>query len=81
MGLHAYSDSRDSGVTNGVNASGPGQASRMPLAVIFVEDLEVARSAVTAAGGTPHDIYSFPGGRRFHFTEPSGNELAAWSDK
>jgi predicted enzyme related to lactoylglutathione lyase len=33
-------------------------------------------------GGTlAKDIFSFPGGRRFHFTDPNGNELAAWSDR
>jgi uncharacterized protein len=37
---------------------------------------------VTAAGGTiVRPIFSFPGGRRFHFTDPSGNELAVWSDQ
>ena len=76
-----YSDSRDSGVTNGVNGSAPGEKSRVPLAVVYVTDLEAARSAVTGAGGTVvADIYAFPGGRRFHFMEPSGNELAVWSD-
>jgi predicted enzyme related to lactoylglutathione lyase len=37
---------------------------------------------IEPAGGTIiKQIYSFPGGRRFHFTEPGGNEFAAWSDK
>ena len=77
-----YSDSADSGVTSGVNASDPGERSHMPLAVVYVDDLEAARSAVVAAGGSVvKDIYGFPGGRRFHFTEPGGNELAIWSDK
>lgn len=50
-----------------------------PLPVIQVEDLEAALAAVERAGGTiVQPIRSFPGGRRFHFRDPSGNELAAW---
>ena len=50
-----------------------------PLAVIQVDDLEAALAAVEAAGGAIlKPIRSFPGGRRFHFKDPSGNELAAW---
>jgi predicted enzyme related to lactoylglutathione lyase len=37
--------------------------------------------AVTAAGGEiVKPIFAFPGGRRFHFREPGGNELAVWSE-
>ena len=54
------------------------EATAAPLAVIEVEDLEAALKAVTAAGGiVTRSIFAFPGGRRFHFTDPSGNELAA----
>jgi hypothetical protein len=50
-----------------------------PLPVIRVADVEAALTAVEAAGGKiVMPIYAFPGGRRFHFTDPSGNELAAW---
>ena len=53
-------------------------APRTPLAVIDVPDLEAALIAVEAAGGTiVASIFAFPGGRRFHFTDPNGNELAA----
>jgi len=51
------------------------------LVVLYSKDLEATQRKVEQAGGvisTP--IFSFPGGRRFHFTEPSGNELAVWSD-
>ena len=45
-------------------------------------DLEAFEANVRAAGGgIVKPIFSFPGGRRFHFTDPSGNELAIWSDK
>ncbi len=50
-----------------------------PLAVIRVDDLEAACAAVVTAGGTiTRDIFAFPGGRRFHFREPGGCELAVW---
>jgi uncharacterized protein len=54
------------------------EATRAPLAVIQVDDLEAALAAVEAAGGTiVRPVFPFPGGRRFHFLDPSGNELAA----
>ena len=50
-----------------------------PLPVIQVPDLEAALAAVERAGGTiVKPIFPFPGGRRFHFRDPGGNELAAW---
>ena len=53
-----------------------------PLVILYSEDLEGSVEAVTAAGGTVlRPIYSFPGGRRFHFADPAGNELAVWSDR
>ena len=55
-----------------------GEASTAPLVVIDVADLDVALAAVTAAGGTiVKPVFAFPGGRRFHFHDPHGNELAA----
>lgn len=54
------------------------EASQAPLAVIDVDDLEAVMDAVTKAGGEiVRPIFTFPGGRRFHFRDPSGNELAA----
>jgi uncharacterized protein len=54
------------------------EATRAPLPVIQVESLEATEAAVRAAGGRiTRPIFSFPGGRRFHFADPSGNELAA----
>ena len=53
-----------------------------PLVVIYAADLESQERRVKKAGGTiVRPIFSFPGGRRFHFTDPSGHELAVWSDK
>lgn len=54
------------------------EATRAPLPVIDVKDLEATLSAIIAAGAeVTKPIFSFPGGRRFHFLDPSGNELAA----
>jgi predicted enzyme related to lactoylglutathione lyase len=54
------------------------EATKAPLPVIDVADLEAALAAVTAAGAVvTKPIFGFPGGRRFHFLDPSGNELAA----
>jgi predicted enzyme related to lactoylglutathione lyase len=54
------------------------EATRAPLAVIAVDDLEAAQAAIEHSGGViTRPIFAFPGGRRFHFTDPSGNELAA----
>jgi D-aminopeptidase len=53
-----------------------------PLVIIYAVDLEAVEASVRANGGTiVQEIFSFPGGRRFHFTDPSGNELAVWSDQ
>ena len=52
------------------------------LIVLYATDLEQARDTVLASGGKlVKEIFSFPGGRRFHFADPNGNELAVWSDK
>jgi predicted enzyme related to lactoylglutathione lyase len=50
------------------------------LLVLLSDNLEATERRVINAGGKiSQEIFSFPGGRRFHFTEPSGNELAVWS--
>ncbi|MGH9722495.1 MAG: VOC family protein [Bryobacteraceae bacterium] len=52
-----------------------------PLVVIYAADLAAIESKVAAAGGViVKPAYSFPGGRRFHFADPSGNVLAVWSE-
>lgn len=68
----------DAGIEAGID-SDPGSASAAPLAIIRATDLEAAERAVIAAGGTiTRAAFDFPGGRRFHFREPGGNELAVW---
>jgi len=51
------------------------------LLIFYSNQLEATLAKVEKAGGAiVRPIYSFPGGRRFHFTEPSGNEFAVWSE-
>jgi predicted enzyme related to lactoylglutathione lyase len=51
-----------------------------PLIVLLSQDLQLTQEKIIAAKGKIiKDIFSFPGGERFHFTDPSGNEYAVWS--
>jgi uncharacterized protein len=52
-----------------------------PLVILYSHDLDETLAAVRSAGGQiTAEPYEFPGGRRFQFTDPSGNELAVWSE-
>jgi uncharacterized protein len=75
-----YSDTPDSGLQSGVIATPDRPAA--PLTVVYAKDLEATKENIVTAGGTiVRDTYPFPGGRRFHFTDPAGNELAVWSEQ
>lgn len=75
-----YKDTHNSGLTAGFNGTDTNKQT-MPLTVIYTDDLDATKSKVVQAGGTIIiDTYSFPGGRRFHFADPAGNELAVWSE-
>ena len=53
-----------------------------PLVILYSSDLDRSLVGVRAAGGEiTREPFEFPGGRRFHFKDPSGNELAVWSDR
>ena len=57
------------------------EAPAKPLVILYAHDLEAMLARVVAAGGrVVRPIFSFPGGRRFHFADPAGNELAVWSE-
>jgi len=76
-----YCDTKSSGVGSGINGDSD-HRTLQPLPVIYADDLEEAQAKVVEAGGiVTRAIFSFPGGRRFHFADPSGNELAVWSEK
>ena len=52
------------------------------IVIVYTSKLEALQKKVIAAKGKiTQAIFAFPGGRRFHFTDPSGNELGVWSDK
>jgi predicted enzyme related to lactoylglutathione lyase len=74
----AFGDGRvDGGFARGDFPTGKGA-----LVILYSTDLEAVQQKVLEAGGTiVKDTFSFPGGRRFHFADPAGNELAVWSDK
>ena len=54
---------------------------KKPMVILYAKDLEAMEARVKAAGGQiVREIMSFPGGRRFYFTDPAGNQLAVWSE-
>ena len=64
------------GLDGGFDAD-PATRRDKPLVVLYAKDLEKMLAKVQAAGGViVRPIFAFPGGRRFHFTDPGGNELA-----
>ncbi len=70
----------DSGIEGGFEKS-DAKVVNGALVVLYHSDLEAIKNKVEEAGGIISiDIFSFPGGRRFHFIDPSGNELAIWSE-
>jgi len=78
-----YCDVKDQGVDVGIfRSSEMATASNgAPRVIFFSARLEETQATVEAAGGEIcREIRSFPGGRRFHFIEPGGNELGVWSD-
>lgn len=69
------------GLEGGFQADGA-EAQQKPLPILYASDLAAAQAAVESAGGKiAVPIFTFPGGRRFHFIDPAGNELAVWSDR
>ncbi len=59
----------------------PEIAPTRPLVILYAGDLEAMLRRVEAAGGVvTAPIFAFPGGRRFQFRDPSGNELGVWSE-
>ena len=68
-GLQGGFEQSDQPIVNGV------------LVVLYHENLALIKQGVIDSGGRiTKDIFSFPGGKRFHFADPSGNELAIWSE-
>src|SRR5580765_4274361 len=75
-----YTSFFDGRLAGGFTTGRPAPAQHL-LVVIYARDLVALQRSVEAAGGKiSKETFSFPGGRRFHFLDPSGNELAVWSD-
>jgi predicted enzyme related to lactoylglutathione lyase len=75
-----YCSFENSGVHGGFQKSDQAPCDGV-LVVLYHQDLEGILNKVQKAGGRiTKDIFSFPGGRRFHFRDPSGNQLAVWSE-
>ena len=75
-GIRAADGEGEVGGLNATATPSPGG----PLVMLYSDDLDASVSAVEGAGGAvTNGPYEFPGGRRFHFTDPSGNELGVWA--
>jgi predicted enzyme related to lactoylglutathione lyase len=69
-GIHGGFEKTENEIVNGA------------LVVMYHKDLDSIKNKIIESNGKiSKDIFSFPGGRRFHFIDPAGNELAVWSDK
>ncbi len=74
-GYAAFSEGLDGGF------DGDAAGLKVPMVILYSTDLEAMLAKVTAAGGTiTRPIFDFPGGRRFQFKDPAGNELGVWGD-
>ncbi|MGB5674830.1 MAG: VOC family protein [Gemmatimonadota bacterium] len=74
----SFSDGRMSGGFE----SAPAVSAGGPLVVLYATNLTEIEAAIRENGGqVVRETFEFPGGRRFHFTDPVGNELAVWSDQ
>jgi uncharacterized protein len=75
-----YCEFTDGRLTGGLTTLGPVRAGG-PIVILYTDDLAKAQKRVEAAGGKiTNPGFDFPGGRRFHFTDPDGYELAVWSE-
>ncbi len=75
-----YTSFEDGRISGGF-AKAPSMPKNGALVVIYSSELEKTQDAVARSGGTiTKPPFDFPGGRRFHFTDPNGNELAVWSE-
>lgn len=77
----SYAAITNAGIDGGLDADSDRAPSMQgTLAVLISTDLEASLEHVKAVGGKiSKDIFEFPGGRRFHFIDPSGNDLSVWA--
>ena len=75
-----YTSFQDGRLSGGFTRDAPVRPAN-PLVVIYATRLAEVEAKIRSEGGqVVRPTYEFPGGRRFHFTDPSGNELAVWTD-
>ena len=76
-----YTAFTNSGLEGGFELS-KGEIINGALVVLYHDNLALIKTQIEKSGGSiTTEIFEFPGGKRFHFLDPSGNELAIWSDK
>lgn len=74
-----YTEFTDGRLTGGFTTGEPVRPGG-PLVILYADDLEATQRRIEAAGAAiSRAVFSFPGGRRFHFTDPDGYELAVWT--
>ncbi len=74
-----YTEFSDGRLTGGFAAGEPVRLGG-PLVILYSDDLEESQRKLLSAGATiSQEVFTFPGGRRFHFIDPDGYELAVWS--
>jgi uncharacterized protein len=77
-GYSAFSDGRLDGGFTTAEPPRPGG----PLVILYADDLAAMQEKVRSVGGAiVKPIFDFPGGKRFHFSDPDGYELAVWSER
>ena len=76
----AYTSFAESGVAGGFEKTDE-PTKNGALVILYHDDLEEVKKKILKHNGRiSRDIFEFPGGRRFHFADPEGNELAVWSE-
>lgn len=83
VGIRGGPDGREMGGFARSDRPAPGERPTTggPLVILYSDDIHATVQAVEAAGGMiTREPFDFPGGRRFHFADPFGNELAVWTE-
>ncbi|HLU01696.1 MAG TPA: VOC family protein [Advenella sp.] len=76
-----YCEFSDGRFTGGFAQGEPAGAGG-PLVILYADNLAHMQERIERAGGRiVKPVFAFPGGRRFHFADPDGHELAVWSDQ
>lgn len=74
-----YADIQGAGLSGGLRLSGTRPPRGGAMVILYSDDLAASERSVRDAGGEITEHHEFPGGRRFQFLDPSGNELAVWT--